>query len=215
MDDVETAAEAIEAGKLVILPTDTVYGLVCTAFSEQAAVDLYALKGRDGVQPTALVAASVDTLLELIPEILRRSELIARAMFPGPYTLILPNPAQRFRWLTGGSPDTIGVRVPTLEPPSRFVLDRVGAIVASSANAPGGTDPRRLDEVPVAMRAGVAVSLDGGTLPGTPSTVIDVTGADPVVLRDGAGNVPTAFDRIAKALTQSLPPDDGLLTPRA
>ncbi len=101
--------------------------------------------------------------------------------------MCFPNPARRFPWLTGQSPETIGVRVPVLAGPGGEVLAKVGAIVATSANLPGGPDPRTLDEVPAALRAAADALVDGGELAGMPSTVIDFTGADPLVLREGRG----------------------------
>ncbi|MGH8986384.1 MAG: L-threonylcarbamoyladenylate synthase, partial [Acidimicrobiia bacterium] len=109
---------------------------------------------------------------------------------PGPYTLVLPNPARRFRWLTGTTPETIGVRVPDLAPGPRAVVERAGVVAATSANLHGGRDPVRLDDVPEVIVSAVAAMLDGGDLPGTPSTVIDLTTPEPVVLREGA--VPAA-----------------------
>ena len=201
MNEVEAVVHAIREGALAVLPMDTVYGLVCTALLEQPAADLYRLKGRNEIQPTALVAASVDVLLEYIPELRGRPAAIARALLPGPFTLVLPNPARRFGWLAGSLPKTIGVRVPALVGPTAEVVDRLGVIVATSANLPGGPDPRRLDEVPAQIRAGVAAALDGGELPGTPSTVIDLTGTEPVILRAGAGDPEAALARIAAAHT--------------
>src|SRR5947209_55864 len=102
---------ALRAGQPVILPTDTVYGL-CAAAHESAPTErLYALKGRDPSQPSALLAADVDMLLECIPELRGRAEQIVRAVLPGAYTLIVRTPARRYRWLTGTNPDAIGVRV--------------------------------------------------------------------------------------------------------
>lgn len=201
MSEVEIVARAIRDGALAVLPTDTVYALVCTAFRQQPAVDLYRLKGRDEIQPMAFLASSVDVLLECIPELRGRPAMIARALLPGPFTLVLPNPARRFSWLSATQPETIGVRVPDLVGPTAEIVDLLGAIVATSANLPGGPDPRRLDEVPAPIRAGVAAVLDGGELPGTPSTVIDVTGPEPVILRAGAGDPAAALARIAAALT--------------
>ena len=201
MSEVESVARALRDGELAVLPTDTVYGLVCGAFDEQPAADLYRLKGRDSIQPTAIVAASVDVLLEWIPELNGRPTAIARALFPGPFTLVVPNPAGRFPWLCAGRPQTIGVRVPSLSGPSEAIVARLGVVVATSANLPGGPDPCRLDEVPGEILAGVAAALDGGELPGIPSTVIDVTGHRPVVLREGAGDAGEALERIAAAHT--------------
>jgi L-threonylcarbamoyladenylate synthase len=199
-DTVEQAVAALCAGELVILPTDTVYGLAATADGEEPCRRLYLLKHREGIQPTALVAASVDRLLECVPELRGRAETIARAVLPGPFTLVLPNPARRFGWLTGRRPDTIGVRVPALSGPAAAVLEQARAIVATSANLPGQPDPRTLDEVPRALRDGVAAAIDGGRLPGLPSTVIDLTATDPVVLRRGAGDVDEALARVDAAM---------------
>lgn len=201
MTDVEEIALAIRQGALAVLPTDTVYGLVCTAFRQQPLADLYRLKGREATQPTALLAASVDVLLECIPEFRGSSEAVARALFPGPFTLVLPNPARRFAWLSEGRPGTIGVRVPALSGPTQKIVERLGAIVATSANLSGGADPRRLDEVPAAIRVGVIAAVEGGELPGTPSTVVDLTGSEPVILRAGAGDPETALACAAAAHT--------------
>jgi L-threonylcarbamoyladenylate synthase len=201
VNEVETIARELRDGKLAVLPTDTVYGLVCTASSEQPAADLYRLKGRDTIQPTAILAASVDVLLECIPELAGRPAAIAYAVLPGPFTLVVPNPAGRFPWLCAGRPDTIGVRVPALPGATAAIVARLGVIVATSANLAGGPDPCRLDEVPGDILAGVVAVLDGGELPGIPSTVIDVTGIRPVVLREGAGDAGEALGWIAAAHT--------------
>jgi L-threonylcarbamoyladenylate synthase len=197
---VDTAVEAIRGGRLAVVPTDTVYGLATTAYSEDAVRGLYQAKGRDELTPTALVAAGLGVLLECIPELEGRALTIARTLLPGPFTLILPNPASRFRWLTGSSPETIGVRVPELAGPGSEVLARVGAIAATSANLPGGPDPRTLDAVPPELRAAAHALVDGGELPGTPSTVIDFTGSDPVVLREGAASAAEALRAVGLVL---------------
>jgi L-threonylcarbamoyladenylate synthase len=187
------AVAAIRAGESVILPTDTVYGLCCTAEAESAVERLSRLKGRDVEQPIALLACDLDTLFECLPELRGRAEAIARALLPGPYTLVLPNPARRYRWLTGSRPDTIGVRVPALDGVAKTVVDQVGAVAATSANVHGGPDPRRIDEIPQELRDAAAEIVDAGELPGTASTVVDFTGNEPVVLRKGAGEVAKAL----------------------
>ncbi len=186
MSDVDAAVTAIRAGRLAIVPTDTVYGLAASAYSEEPVRRLYRAKGREEIQPTALVASSVDMLLECMPELRGRAAVIARALLPGPLTLVLPNPARRFRWLAGARPDTIGVRVPSLAGEAHELLSRLGLIVATSANLPGGPDPASIDEVPEEIRAAADAFVDVGPLPGTPSTVIDFSGSEPVVLREGA-----------------------------
>jgi L-threonylcarbamoyladenylate synthase len=189
----DTVVEAIRAGRPVILPTDTVYGLAADAFREDAVRALYRLKGRGENQPTALLAASAEVVYEEVPE------LEGRVLLRGGYTLILPNPARRLPWLTGDRADTIGVRIPELTGGARAVLDEVGAVAATSANLPGEPDPRRLEDVPEALRIGAAATLDGGELPGTPSTVLDLTGPDPVVIREGAVPSQEALARLAIA----------------
>jgi L-threonylcarbamoyladenylate synthase len=197
---VEAAVEAIRGGRLALIPTDTVYGLATSPYSEAPVRRLYRAKGRDDVQPTALVAADLDVLFECVPELRGRAGAIARALLPGAFTLVLPNPARRFGWLTGTSTETIGVRVPELAGPGGEVLAKVGAIAATSANLPGGPDPRTLDDVPPELRSAVEAIVDGGELPGTPSTVIDFTGDTPVVLREGAGSAADALRVVSSVL---------------
>jgi len=197
---VERAIEAIKSGHAVLLPTDTVYGLVTSAYREDYASRVYRLKGRDETQPTALLAAGVDALFECLPELRGRSGVIARTLFPGPFTLILPNPARRFRWLTGTRTDAIGVRVPELPEPSHRVIEAAGCAMATSANEPGGADPATLDDVPKRIREGCAAEIDAGRLPGTPSTVIDFTRDEPYVIREGAAPVAEALARVKAAL---------------
>ena len=199
MRELEDAVAAIRAGELAIVPTDTVYGLAASPVTEEPVRRLYRAKGRAGLQPTALVAASLDTLRDAVPELSERDASIAAALLPGPYTLVVSNPARRFPWLNGSSPETIGVRVPAVGGVAMKLLDRIGLLTATSANLPGGPDPRRLDQVPDELRA-VAVAVDGGELPGIASTVLDLTGAEPCVLREGAVPAAEALRAIGSVL---------------
>ena len=192
MSSLDQTVASIESGALVVIPTDTVYGLACRPDREEVVRALSALKGRLPGQPIALVAASVDALLELIPE------LPPSRVRRGPFTLVLANPARRFSWLSGARPDTIGVRVPELSGVAAGFLERVGVVGATSANLHGDPDPRRLDEVPAEIIGRVAAALDGGELPGTPSTVIDLTGLKPRILREGAVPAAEALARFAE-----------------
>lgn len=194
---IDQVVGAIRAGMPVLLPTDTVYGLCVNPYREEYARRLYRLKGRDESQPTALVASDLEMLLECLPELRGRSGTIARALLPGPYTLVFSNPARRYRWLTGSRPDTIGVRVPELAGDARAALERVVAVAATSANRPGGPEPARLDDVPAELRAACAAELDVGELPGVSSTVLDFTGPEPAVLREGAAPANEALARVA------------------
>jgi L-threonylcarbamoyladenylate synthase len=196
---VERTVAAIRRGAPVLLPTDTVYGLCASAFDEAAAGRAYSVKRRVGAQPTALIAADIEILLASLPELDDRSAEIVRTLLPGPYTLVLRNPARRFAWLTGERPDTIGVRVATVPEPTQRVLDAVGCVLATSANAPGGVSPATLADVPKWIRAGCETEIDVGRLPGVSSTVLDFTGPEPLVLREGTAPSSAAIERVGSS----------------
>jgi len=199
---VDQALDVLRADRPVILPTDTVYGLCASAYGERPLRRAYALKGREPAQPSALLASDVDMLLECLPELRSHLGPVLRELLPGPYTLVVPNPARRFRWLAGTNPDAIGVRVPELPAPADAVVARIGAVMATSANLPGGPDPANVDEVPRELLEGCAAVVDVGELPGTPSTVIDLTGDEPRVLREGAILAEEALGRVAGLVGQ-------------
>jgi L-threonylcarbamoyladenylate synthase len=193
---IDAAVAALRAGRLVVLPTDTVYGLAADGESEPAARALYAAKGRDAIQPTAVLFASVDVLADRVPELRANAVEAVRTLLPGPFTLILENPARRYAWLNPQRPDAIGLRIPAVTGVPRAVLEVLGAVVATSANLPGGVDPRRAEDVPPEIAAAVDVVIDGGVLPGTPSTVVDLTGPGPRVLREGAVPAADVLERL-------------------
>lgn len=181
-------ADALRAGGLAILPTDTVYGVACSAALRPATEHLYALKERPMSQPTAIMLGSVGVLLaEVLPDADGRTAGLLAQVLPGPVTLIVANPAHRYPHVCGDAPDLIGVRVPTLTPAVAALADAVGGLVITSANLRGEPAPARLADVPRELIDAAAIVVDGGELPGTASSVIDVTGPDPVVLRDGPG----------------------------
>ena len=146
---VDAAIAALRAGGLAVIPTDTVYGLAADGRSEDAARALYAAKGRDAIQPTALLFASVDVLEEHLPELPARARAMARALLPGPLTLVLPEPGATVR-MAQRAPPRSG-RAPASRPspaPAGDVLTALGVLVATSANLPGQPDPRRVEDVP-------------------------------------------------------------------
>lgn len=192
MNTVDEVAAAVEAGKLVVVPTDTVYGLACRPDREDAVRGLSTLKQRSPEQPIAVVASGVEPLRELVPE------LALDDLVQGAFTLVLSNPARRLPWLAGSRQDTIGVRIPEVAGLAAVLLARVGVVAATSANLHGGADPQRVSDIPAEILDGVAAVLDVGTLPGTPSTVVDLTGAEPRVLREGAVPAAEALARYAK-----------------
>jgi L-threonylcarbamoyladenylate synthase len=201
VEPVERVIGAIRAGQPVLLPTDTVYGLCANPFRREDVERLYRLKRRPSGQPTAILFASPELLLEHRPELCIH-EHVLRALLPGPFTLILPNPKRAYPWLGGERPETLGVRIPEVAGPAREVLARVGALAATSANDPGDRDARRVDDVPERIRAGCGAILDGGELPGTPSTVVDLSGPEPEVVREGAVSAADALERARAAVTQ-------------
>jgi L-threonylcarbamoyladenylate synthase len=179
---------ALRDGRAALFPTDTVYGLVSLP-DRDAVTALYRLKGRQPAQPTALLAARAEQLVAALPE------LDPHRLVRGPFTLVLPNPARRYPWLTGSRPDTIGVRLPDLSAAATAVLDAVGCVAATSANDPGRPDPVELDDVPRRLRE-ACPALDEGPLRGIPSTVVDLTGPEPRVLREGAVPAAEAIARL-------------------
>ena len=197
MNDVGEAIAAIRAGEPVVLPFDTVYGLAADPTSEEPVRRLYELKGREARQPTAIVAGGIEQLVELIPEV--ETELLLR----GPFTLIVPNPARRFPWLTGNNPQTIGVRLPDLSGPAADVLTAVGVVAATSANHPGERDAASFEQVPEDIRGGAAAAIDGGALPGSPSTVVDLTQPEPRIVREGAVSAAETLRRLESAVRSS------------
>lgn len=203
MDAVAGAITALDAGQVVLLPTDTVYGLAASAARAEHTRGLYRLKGRGAGQPTALLAVSVAQLEAALPELRPGDRAAIEALLPGPYTLVVANPGRRFAWLAGSRPETLGVRVPELPPAAAAAVGAAGPVVATSANEPGGPDPRGVADVPERLLKGCAAVLDAGPLPGIASTVLDLTGAEPRVLREGAVPASEALARIASTAWRS------------
>ena len=187
-DDLGPFAHALQDGKAAVMPTDTVYGLVCAAHLEDACERTLALKGRDLSKPTSIIGASLSVVFtRVLGDLGGRSVRQAKQLLPGPVTVVLPNPTGIFPWLCGDDPTRIGVRVPELLPAIADAIDRVGVIAATSANLAGQPDPVLLDQVPGAILSEVAVAIDAGrAAAGKPSTVVDLTGPEPVILREGA-----------------------------
>jgi L-threonylcarbamoyladenylate synthase len=165
----------LAGGGVAVIPTDTVYGLACNPTSATAVRRVYELKGRPPVKPAAVMFFSLQPALKLLAELGPQTRRALGALLPGPVTLLLPNPRQRFPLVCdpqGTGSALLGLRVPAFVSPLAL-LSGVGVPVAqSSANLSG--DPRRLQDVPVELREGADLMLDGGELPGSASTVIDL-----------------------------------------
>jgi L-threonylcarbamoyladenylate synthase len=163
-------------GGVAIFPADTVYGLACEPDSKEAIERIFMLKRRRPDKPLGVMLFSVALALDALPELGPRTRAAVEALLPGGLTLLLPNPARRFPLACGPDPSTIGLRVPAL-PPAIAALEAVRWPVAqTSANDSGGADARHLADVPPMIRDSADLVLDGGELPGTPSTVLDLRG---------------------------------------
>jgi L-threonylcarbamoyladenylate synthase len=163
---------------VAIVPTDTVYGLVCNPDSETALRRIYELKGRPPVKPAGVMFFSLSSALESLPELGPRTRGALKALLPGPVTSLLPNPESRFLAAcdpSGAGSALLGLRVPALTGPLAPLADVDLPAAQSSANLSGGLDPRRLLDVSAELCKGADLVLDGGALPGIASTVIDLS----------------------------------------
>lgn len=184
-DDAATFSRCISVAGVAVFPSDTVYGLACEPDSKEAVRRLYLLKRRRPDKPSAVMFFALDLALAALPELGQRTREAVDALLPGAATLLLPNPARRFSLACGPDPETLGLRVPAWPPALAALGDVSWPVLQTSANVAGGSDARRLDDVPEAIRARADLVLDGGELPGTPSTVVDLRGFE----RDGRWSV--------------------------
>jgi L-threonylcarbamoyladenylate synthase len=171
-EDVEAFERCIAAGGVALFPADTVYGLATEPESREGVERLYRLKGRRPDRPAAVMFFRKDLALEALPELPPATREAMDRLLPGGVTLLLPNPRRRFPLACGPSQDVLGLRVPRLTGP---LAEMSRPVLQSSANKTGGPDARRIQDVDESVRAGVDLTLDGGDLPGTPSTVVDLT----------------------------------------
>jgi len=172
--DAETFARCVHAHGVALFPADTVYGLACDPDADAAVERLYRLKGRRPDKPAAVMFFALDLALAALPELERRTRAALERLLPGGVTVLLPNPTRRFPLACGPDPETLGLRVPALPDALAPLHAMSWPVLQTSANRAGESAPRRCADVPAAIRAGVDCALDGGELPGTPSTVVDL-----------------------------------------
>ncbi len=203
-DDAAHLQECIAGGGVAVFPSDTVYGICCDPENQAAARRLYELKGRPATRASAVMFFSLEPALQLLSELPEADRLALQVLLPGPLTILLANPAKRFSAACRADPLTFGLRVPRLPRRLAALAAITVPIMQSSANASGQPDARTLDDVPRDMRKGADLVLDGGELPGTPSTVIDLRDLEAEgrwhVLREGAlpkTDVEAALARLA------------------
>lgn len=184
----EAAARTVAAGQLVVLPTDTVYGIGADAFDSAAVTDLLAAKGRGRDMPVPVLVGSWDTIDGLVTYVPDQMRALVEAFWPGGLTLVVQH-APSLAWDLGDSRGTVAVRMP-LHPVAIELLERTGPMAVSSANRSGQPPATTVTEAEEQLGELVQVYLDGGASEsGVASTIVDVTAEVPRVLRAGAVSV--------------------------
>jgi L-threonylcarbamoyladenylate synthase len=174
-EEVETFERCIAVGGVALFPADTVYGLATEPDSREGVERLYRLKGRSADTPAAVMFFDLGLALAALPELGARTREAIELLLPGALTLLVPNQARRFPLACGPARERLGLRVPLLEGALAPLAAVRWPVLQSSANHSGGRDAARVADVDEELRAGVDLILDGGELPGTPSTVVDLT----------------------------------------
>jgi len=213
-NDIKKAAQIINTGGLVAMPTETVYGLAADAFNKDAVARIYSAKGRPGDNPLILHIANIDQFLELSDSPPPYAMALAKAYWPGPLTLIVKKKPHLPGWL-GGHPqrtaETVGIRMPA-HPAAKALIEAAGCpLCAPSANKAGKPSPTTAAHVAedFAQTGEVEMILDGKSSEiGVESTVVDVTGAQPVILRPGAITEAMIREVTAKIATTNFKVDD-------
>lgn len=190
----EQAVATLEAGRLLIYPTDTLYALGARALDPAAVAAVRAAKGRDEAKPLPLIAADAEQARTLTSAWTSTAERLAAPFWPGPLTLVLPAAAAVPSAVTSGT-GTVAVRVPASEV-ARRLARAAGPLVSTSANRAGDRPPLTCAEAVAAVGAAAALALDAG--PGRPlaSTVVDLCGSEPRLLRAGA----VEWERVRRVL---------------
>ena len=184
-EGIKRAAAAVAAGELVVLPTDTVYGIGCDAFSPEAVVRLLTAKGRGRAMPPPVLVPHARTLDGIAADVPDDVRALAEAFWPGGLTLVVPM-QRTLSWDLGDTGGTVAVRMP-LHPVALELLEATGPMAVSSANRTGQPPAATAEEAREQLGDSVVVYLEAGAAgSGVPSTIVDGTGEVPRVLRDGA-----------------------------
>jgi len=185
--------EYVQAGKLIVFPTDTLYGLACDPTNSAALRDIYAAKGRSTLKALPVLIGALEQLDQLVENIPQQAKRLMERFWPGALTLVLPKQAHLPSELT---PYTgLAVRMPN-HPFALELLQALGPLAVTSANLSGQTNPQTAQEVYTQLAGRVDLILDGGKLKiGQASTIVDCTGAEPVLLRAG----PIPFETLLQA----------------
>ena len=185
-DAIQEAARWILNGGVVALPTDTLYGLAADPFSPAGVARVFAVKGRGAGRALPLIAADAEQVAEHLGQLPPAGQRLAERFWPGPLTLLVTAPRGLARDVTGGT-GNVGVRVPA-DAVARAICAEAGRpITATSANASGEPPTPDPDQVERTLGDRIDLLIDTGTTRGgAASTIVDVTGADPVLVRAGA-----------------------------
>jgi L-threonylcarbamoyladenylate synthase len=196
------AARSVRAGRLVVLPTDTVYGIGCDAFSAAAVRSLLAAKKRGPDMPVPVLVGSWSTIDGLVLGVPKAARDLIEAFWPGGLSLVLPH-APSLNWDLGSTKGTVMLRMP-LHPVALELLRDVGPMAVSSANVSGSPPASSAPEAEAQLGESVAVYLDGGPS-GEPvaSTVVDLTGDAPRVLREGAVSTGAVAEVLGREMLMS------------
>nr|WP_222132264.1 L-threonylcarbamoyladenylate synthase [Pseudonocardia sp. C8] len=180
----DAAARAVRAGELVVLPTDTVYGIGCDAFNGTAVRNLLAAKRRGPDMPVGVLVGSWTTIDGLVGTVPQSARALIEAFWPGELSLVLEH-APSLAWDLGSTRGTVMLRMP-LHPVALELLREVGPMAVSSANTSGNPPASTVTEAITQLGGSVGVYLDGGPS-GEPvaSTIVDLTGSRPRLLREG------------------------------
>jgi L-threonylcarbamoyladenylate synthase len=187
---IDQALARLQQGQLVAFPTDTVYGVAASLTDPDAIEQLFVVKGRDAAKAIAVLVGSPAALVEITGEMASLPRRLAERFWPGPLTLVVP---QRTGLPANLSPTpTVGVRMPD-HPVALGLLNAAGPLAVTSANRSGQPSAVTAQEVLAQLGGKISLILDGGTTPGgLPSTVVDCTGPEPVILRPG----PISLDQL-------------------
>ena len=200
--EADVARRALERciadGGVAVFPADGLYGLACDPLDAGAISRIHRLKGRDDGKPSAVMYFSPLAIRELLSGLGPKTKAVASALMPGPVTLVIDNPQRRYPLACRQDPERLGIRL--IGGP---LAGTMCPIFQTSANRSGEPAPARFEDVPKSILEGVDLVIDGGQLPGLPSTVIDVAAIDEDgswrILRDGAlspGDVASALHSV-------------------
>ena len=207
-DALPKVVDGVRGGKLIVLPTDTVYGIGCDAFDVEAVRGLLAAKGRGREMPPPVLIANASTVDGLATDVPEAARALIERYWPGPLTIVL-NAQPSLMWDLGETEGTVALRMPDDEI-ALGILSEVGPMAVSSANRTGNPASRTVLDAAAQLGASVTFYLDGGTSRGgLGSTIVDCTKDEPVILREGALSADEVLAVVAAARPTVAEPQPG------